>query len=231
MRRFFCDCCGKEITSKERQYSIVFYDRTEKTQQLELHLCEKDVKKVRQMRFSPMKNVRIRKIPKFYNIIEMHLNKQTSLYQVPEWNLDQIRSINHKDPRRLFTEDGRRYFTPEFILSRVDGSIEPERADERLMNYVYLLYCKQTADERLEYKTKWHNNRGFNKSDSKFMSGIAKYYFEHSHIQHPMSDKQLAEIRRRFTKYAEQVANILNEDEVLLASTDEVSLAKASEMI
>ena len=216
MQRFFCDCCGQEITSKERRYGIVFYNRKEKTQKLELHLCPTDIKKVRQMRFAPMKNVRVRTIPTFYNIIETYMDKSTSLYQIPEWNLDQIRSVCHKDPRKLFTEDGKRYYTPEYILSKVDGSIEPDKADESLMNYVYLLYCKQTSDERAEYRTKWHNNKGFNKSDSKFMSGMAKYYFDHHNEKNPMSEKQLAEIRRRFRKYVEQVANILNEEDLVL---------------
>lgn len=227
MRRFFCDCCGMEITAKERQYGIVFYDRTECTQKIELHLCEKDVKKVRQMRFAPMKNVRVRTIPKFYNIIETHMGRQVSLYQIPEWNLDQIRSVNHKDPKRLFTVDGKRYYTPEFILSRVDGSIEPEFADKQLMGYVFLLYCKQTGDERKDYTTKWHNNRGFNKPDAKFMSAMAKVYFDNSEKEHPLTEKQLEEVRRRFPKYAEQVADILNDEDVIIPGLETINLSKA----
>ena len=217
MRRFFCDCCGKEITNKELQYGVVFYNRTLKQQKLELHLCGTDIKKVRNMKFVPQKNCKIRKVPNFYNIIEMHLGLQKSLYQIPEWNLDQIRSINVKDPKKLFLENGKRYYTKEYILSLIDGSIhykwngyvwDKEKSDQKLMEFVQKLFNKQTDDEKNKYETKWRNNVGFNKPDAKFMSAMARLSFEGK----PLSDKQIEVTRARFIKYAEQVANLLNEE-------------------
>lgn len=210
MIRVFCDCCGKEITTKGKQYGIVFYDRKEKTQKIQLHLCEDDVKKVRNMKFVPMKNVRIRTVPKFFNIKETHLGKEKSLYVIPEWNLAQILSVKHIDNRNLFTEDGKRYYTPEYILSCVDGSIKSVTPDEKLMQFVQKLYEKQTDDEKAKYETKWHNNIGFNKSDAKFMSAMARESFAKGWKS--LSEKQLAEVRRRFTKYATQVSDLLNEE-------------------
>lgn len=208
MIRFFCDCCGKEITKKELQYGIVFYNRTTKHQKMELHLCLDDVKKVRNMKFVPEKNCRKRKVPDFYNIMEMHLGLQKSLYQVPEWNLDQIRSINVKDPKKLFLSNGKRYYTKEYILSLVDPAINHKNADYRLMEFVQKLFNKQTDDEKSKYETKWHNNVGFNKPDAKFMSAMARISFEGKEL----SPSQLDVTRKRFYKYAEQVANLINEE-------------------
>lgn len=208
MIRFFCDCCGKEITKKDLQYGIVFYNRTTKKQKIELHLCENDVKKVKNMKFVPQKNCRIRKIPSFYNIIETHMGFSKSLYQIPEWYLDQIRSINVKDPKKLFLSNGKRYYTKEYILSLIDPVVNPENADKRLLEFVQKLFNKQTDDEKSKYETKWHNNVGFNKPDAKFMSAMARISFEGKEL----SPAQLETTRKRFYKYAEQVANLLNDE-------------------
>ena len=210
MRRFFCDCCGMEITSKEKQYGVVFYNKSEKTSKTVLHLCGTDIKKVRNMKFVPMKKVRVRKIPTFYNVIESHLGKDKALYMIPEWSLDQILSVNHKDPRNLFTEDGKRYYTAEYIISTIDGSIDKEYATENLMKYVQLLFNRQTDDEKAKYETKHHNNVGFNKPDAKFMSAMARESFNKGWSS--LSDKQIEVVKDRFIKYAEQVANIMNEN-------------------
>ena len=207
MVRFFCDCCGKEITRKDLQYGIVFYNRTTKHQKLELHLCENDVKKVRNMKFVPEKNCRKRKIPDFYNVMEMHLGLQKSLYQIPEWNLDQIRSINIKDPKKLFLSNGKRYYTKEYILSLIDPAIN-KNADKALIEFVQKLFNKQTDDEKKKYETKYHNNVGFNKPDAKFMSAMARLTFEGKEL----SESQLEVTRKRFIKYAEQVANLINDE-------------------
>lgn len=207
MVRFFCDCCGKEIMKKELQYNIVFYNRTTKHQKTELHLCLDDVKKVRNMKFVPEKNCRKRKIPVFYNIIEMHLRLQKSLYQIPEWNLDQIRSINVKDPKKLFLSNGKRYYTKEYVLSLIDPAIN-KNADKALIEFVQKLFNKQTDDEKKKYETKYHNNVGFNKPDAKFMSAMARLTFEGKEL----SESQLEVTRKRFIKYAEQVANLINDE-------------------
>lgn len=210
MRRFFCDCCGKDITKKENRYNVALYDRTNKTTKTVLHLCAVDIKKVRNLKLIPQKNVRLRKTPNFYNVIESHLDKEKSLYILPSWNVDQLLSIDMKDPTKLKTEDGYVYYTKEYILSRVDGSYKPEDAHKHLIEWTQLLYNHQTEDEKKDYKTKHHNNRGFNKSDAKFMSAMAKVAFDKS--SDTLSEKQWAQLLKMFTKYAEQVANILNEE-------------------
>lgn len=208
MRRFFCDTCGKEITTEEKRYNIALFNRATKKQKTILHLCETDVKKVRNMKYIPKKNCRVRKIPTFYNVVESHCGKDKSLYIITDWNIDQLQSINTKDPTKLYLEDGRRYFTKEYVLALVDSkNIE---GDIHLMHYTQLLFKKQTNDEKAKYETKYHNNVGFNKSDAKFMSAMARESFNKG-IE-SLSANQIDTVRKRFTKYAEQVANILNGD-------------------
>ena len=210
MRRFFCKCCGKEITTSSKRYTIKFYDRKEKKTETIMHLCEDDIKKVRNMKFVPEKNVRIRTIPKFFNIIETHEGKEKSLYMIPEWNLKQIHSVAHADNKNLFLENGKRYWTPEYVISLVDGSIKSVTPNEKLMQFVQKLYEKQTEDEKAKYETKYHNNRGFNKPDAKFMSAMARVSFEKG--WQALSEEQINKVRKIFMKYAEQVADIMNEE-------------------
>lgn len=210
MRRFFCDCCGKDITVKANRYNVSLFNRTTKTSETKLHLCADDIKKVRNMKLVPMSNVRIRRIPEFYNVVVSHLNKSESVYILPEWNVTQLESLNRKDPTKLRTADGNIYYTKEYILSRVDGSVKPEQAKHRLIEWTQLLFKHQTEDEKKNYETKYHNNRGFNKPDAKFMSAMARVAFDRG--EDALSDKQIAQMYKMFTKYAEQVADILNEE-------------------
>ena len=214
IRRFFCDCCGKEITTEELRYNVAFYNKKEKKQKTMLHLCEIDMKKVRNMKFVPQKNVRLKKMPEFYNIVECHMGKEKSLYVVTAWNLDQILlTMDRKDPTKLFCENGKRYYTKEYVLGRIDGSIKPEEKDETLMKYVQLLFNKQTIEEKAKYETKFHNNVGFNKPDAKFLSAMARESFAKGYAS--LSPAQIDETKRRFKKYAEQVADLLNEEQEL----------------
>ena len=111
---------------------------------------------------------------------------------------------------KLRTADGDIYYTKEYILSRIDGSVKPEQAKHRLIEWTQLLFKQQTEDEKKSYETRYHNNRGFNKPDAQFMSAMAKVAFDKG--EDALSDKQVARMLKMFTKYAEQVANILNEE-------------------
>ncbi len=210
MRRFFCDTCGKDITDKVNRYNVAIYNRSVKTTETKLHLCADDIKKVRNMKLIPMANVRVRKSPDFYNVVESHLGKEHSLYILPEWNIKQLESLNKKDMTKLRTAEGNIYYTKEYILSRVDGSVKPEQAKHRLVEWTQLLFKHQTEDEKKNYETKYHNNRGFNKPDARFMSAMAKVAFDKG--EDALSDKQVDQMFKLFTKYAEQVADILNEE-------------------
>ena len=207
-KRIFCDCCGKELLQElDMNYNIIFYDRQEKTSKTVLRLCETDVKKVRTMKFVPQKNCRIRTLPKWYNVVEHNAGKQKSLFQVPEWNLDQILAINNSK-KTLFTVEGKVYYTKEYVLSLVDGSIKTKiDLDKWLINFNQGLYNMQTSDEKAKYATKWHNNVGYNKPDAQFMSAMARLSFEGKELSYD----QIATLRKKFKKYAEQVANIINE--------------------
>ena len=209
MRMFFCDCCGRDITDKEDRYAVALYNRAERKTQTILHLCNNDMKKVRNLKLVPMSNVRVRKIPSFYNVVENYQGKQISLFILPEWNITQLESLNKADRTKLRTKNGDIYYTKEYVISRVDGSFKPELAVHKLIEWTQLLFNQQTQDEKKSYETKHHNNRGFNKSDAKFMSAMARIAFDKG--EEALSEKQLAVMRYKFIKYAEQVANLLNE--------------------
>lgn len=210
VKHIFCDCCGQELMPElDMDYRVAFYDREERKQKTVLHLCEKDIKKVRYMKFVPQKNCRIRKVPKWYNVIEYNAGKQKSLFQIPEWNLDQILAINNAK-KTLFTIEGKVYYTKEHVLGLVDGSIKTKgkTPEQWLFEFVQKLYNRQTTDEKAKYETKWHNNVGFNKPDAQFMSAMARLTFEGKEL---VGD-QLPTLQKRFIKYAEQVANLVNEE-------------------
>jgi len=211
MRRFFCDCCGCEITDHANRYTICLIDKKSKKSKAVLHLCATDAKKVRQMKLVPMQNVRVRRFPKLYNVVEKHADRQKALYILPEWNVDQLKSLKRTDRTKLRTADGLIYYTKEYVLSRVDGSFKPEEARKKLIEWTQLLFNYQTEDEKKSYETKHHNNRGFNKPDAKFMSAMARVAFTQGY--ECLSEKQWQVIYKRFVKYAEQVANILNESQ------------------
>ena len=208
-RKVFCDCCGNELMlALNMDYNIAFYDRKEKKQKTVLHLCDKDVKKVRTMKFVPQTNCRIRKVPNWYNVIEYNAGKQKSLYQIPEWNLEQILAINNRK-KTLFTVEGKVYYTKEYVLSLLDGSKKTDfrTPDEWYIYFNQLVFNKQTSDEKSKYETKWHNNVGFNKPDAKLMSAMARLTFEGKEL----SEDQMQILRDRLPKYAEQIANLVNE--------------------
>jgi len=206
MRRFFCNCCGKEL-GDDNKHRVVLRDRMEKKDKTALYLCEKDVRLVEKMKFIPYTNVRERRIPKFFNVkVAYPGGKEKTLYVVPEWNIPQINALDKTDKTKLFTRDGHIYYTPEYVLMTIDRE---DIGTKKLLEWIRLLFTKQTDDEKKEYKTKWHNNQGFNKPDAQFMSAMARVSFDKS--DEALSEKQLEVVRKRFRKYAAQVADLLND--------------------
>lgn len=207
-RRMFCDCCGREITIDSERYNVILRDRAEKKDNKILQLCVDDVKTVRRMKFAPSKCVRVRKLPKFYNVKISHLGKEESIYVVPDYQAMQICNLKKIwSASKLIGSDGRQYFTKEYILYHIESGAD---ARKNLLEWNRLLFTKQTEDEKKEYKTKWHNNAGYNQSDAKFMSAMAKITFDKS--DDAITDAQYETLKKRFKKYAQQVADLLNEE-------------------
>ncbi len=206
-RRMFCDCCGREITTDSERYTVILRDRTEKKDKKILQLCADDIKLVRRMKFTPNKCVRSRKTPKFYTVKISHLGKEESIYIVPDYQAMQICNLKKIwAASKLIGSDGRQYFTKEYILYNIESGKD---ARKNLLAWNRLLFTKQTEDEKKEYKTKWHNNAGYNQADAKFMSAMAKITFDKS--DDALTDAQYETLKKRFVKYAQQVADLLNE--------------------
>lgn len=212
MRRFFCSCCGKEITDEYNRVVIRNKQGKSKDETI-LRLCEDDKKLVERIKLIPQKNVRIRTLPQWYNVKLVHCEKgskdvEKTLYMIPEWNLDQLYALSKADRTKLRTVNGDIFYTKELVLLKTAG--DDELSIKFLLKCLRLLYMKQTEDEKKEYKTKWHNNVGFQKADAKFLTIFAKITYDKS--DDALSPKQLEIVRKRFKKYAEQAANLLNEE-------------------
>lgn len=229
MRHYFCDCCGVEVTDKLDRHVIVAKNRKTKKSQQMLVLCPTDAKRLHQIKIPPQTNVRKQNAPAWYLLSEKkwtpvddELKRSTTgVFIVPIWNLEYITGTFKRDVQ-LRQKNGALYYTSELIARLVSGEyyktvkhlsdFEAEHnAIKVLLGFVHLLWRYQTDDERKTYETKYHNNRGFNKSDAKFMSAMARLYADNGYSVDMFSDKQIETIRKRFRKYQEQVSVIVNE--------------------
>ena len=70
------------------------------------------------------------------------------------------------------------------------------------------LYLRQTEDERKVEQTRHTNHRGFNSSDAKRLTSIAKWS-----QRGPLTSRQIALVRHRMQKYAAQITEIANQKE------------------
>jgi hypothetical protein len=206
--KYFCDHCGCEITTDSDRYNVIFRDRTEKTDKTEMHLCAADIKLVNKMKFAPCRATRSRKEPKWFNIKVAHLGKENTLYMIPDYQTVQVLNLKHEGLHKpLRKYNGMMYWTKEEVLYTINHT---ELAKTQLLAWNRMLFQKQTEDEKKDYETKHHNNVGFNKSDAKFMSAMAKITFDKS--DDAITDAQYETLKNRFTKYAQQVADLLNEE-------------------
>jgi hypothetical protein len=89
--------------------------------------------------------------------------------------------------------------------------------DERWVRRALIrLYERQTADEKMDERTKVHNKRGFQPTDAKWFSKLAE--FVKRNPGKPMSEKQLKIVWKPWRnepaicKYAGQIMKIIQED-------------------
>ena len=78
--------------------------------------------------------------------------------------------------------------------------------DAFLIRALNELYRRQTEDERRVERTRHFNNRGFNSSDAKRLTSIAKWS-----QRGPLTSRQIALVRHRMQKYAAQITEIANQ--------------------
>lgn len=78
--------------------------------------------------------------------------------------------------------------------------------DAFLIRALNELYLRQTEDERKVEQTRHTNHRGFNSSDAKRLTSIAKWSQRGS-----LTSRQIALVRHRMQKYAAQITEIANQ--------------------
>jgi phage terminase Nu1 subunit (DNA packaging protein) len=76
---------------------------------------------------------------------------------------------------------------------------------------VIVLYERQTQDEQKTGQTHVYNNRGFNSSDSRYMTWVAKWLLE-SKSNH-LNEKHKAKVAKSLPKYWGQILEIIKNNQ------------------
>jgi hypothetical protein len=66
---------------------------------------------------------------------------------------------------------------------------------------VLVLFDRQTEDEKTQQGTRWENGRGFNKSDSNYLTYISKYLLSGRHL----TGVHLEKVSSKLPKYWRQI--------------------------
>lgn len=76
---------------------------------------------------------------------------------------------------------------------------------------VIVLYKRQTEDEQKSGQTQVYNNRGFNSSDSRYMTWVAKWLLQDSgnHLNQKHQDK----VAKSLPKYWGQILELIKENQ------------------
>ena len=86
-------------------------------------------------------------------------------------------------------------YTKDFIREKLSTDAKwIERA-------VLVLFARQTDDEQAHQLTRWENGRGFNSSDSRYLTYIAKYLLGGRHL----SGRHLEKVASKMPKYWRQI--------------------------
>jgi len=85
-----------------------------------------------------------------------------------------------------------------------------KRSDKAVKHAILCLYSRQTEEERCASNTLSQNNKGFNAFDAPFLSGIAQQLKKSDYL----SPKLISICRRRIMKYAGQLTQVANNNEI-----------------
>ena len=86
-------------------------------------------------------------------------------------------------------------YTKEFIQEKLSTDL---RWIER---GVLVLFGRQTEDEKSSQVTRWENGRGFNSSDSRYLTYVSKYLMGGRHL----SGRHLEKVSLKLPKYWRQI--------------------------
>lgn len=86
-------------------------------------------------------------------------------------------------------------YTKEFIQAKLSNDVRwIERA-------VLVLFSRQTDDEQTNKVTRWENGRGFNSSDSRYLTYVSNYLLGGRHL----SGRHLEKVSAKMPKYWRQI--------------------------
>ena len=86
-------------------------------------------------------------------------------------------------------------YTKEFIQAKLSNDVRwIERA-------VLVLFERQTDDEQTNKVTRWENGRGFNSSDSRYLTYVSNYLLGGRHL----SGRHLEKVAAKMPKYWRQI--------------------------
>jgi len=212
MRKQFCSYCGRQLVDG---YTISTKSMEKGSKQLTaMHLCAGHFRTLERLKFCPVFKF-TRKMKKWPLCKVMYSTKvdgkrvKRLLYTIPSWNLKEVMELNKESPvQKRFTSDGTvRIWTEEQVRSQIESS------NQFAIRCTQLLYAKQTEVEKKDYKTKFSNGNGFNKSDAKFGSAMARKAFDKGNDS--LTEVQLVALRKLLSKYCNQLTQLLFEDDCL----------------
>lgn len=121
-------------------------------------------------------------------------NEEHGWITIPEFYKDiyLVDAQKSEPARRVWTEDEIRHLVAT--------------NDKVLVGALMKLYAEQTSDEQANGETRHHNGRGFNGTDSKFLSSVAEFYKKRGFL----TDKQKHCVRRKLAKYNKQLTRLAN---------------------
>lgn len=210
MKKQYCSYCGTELV---QGHAIIVRKVGKGEKQFTmLHLCDGHFKSLARKKFSaPYKLTKKMRTAPWYTITNSIIiagkRRRNLLYTIPAWNLPAIREFDHSSPmQKLFDTEGNRVWTDEQVRATLHGN------KNFVIHCAQLLYAQQTTDEKKDYKTKYANGNGFNQSDAKFGSAMAKLAFDKGNDS--LSELQVVALERILNKYANQLAQLLYHEEV-----------------
>ena len=128
--------------------------------------------------------------------IDYHMSGREFENNLKKWLADRNVTIAEPAPEK----PARRVWTEDEIRTLVATN------DKVLYGALLKLYAEQTSDEQANGETRHHNGRGFNGTDSRFLSSVAEYLKKRGFL----TDKQKYCVRRKLVKYNKQLTRLAN---------------------
>ncbi len=149
----------------------------------------------------PMPYIKTKRVY-LYRVFSKHMRsrKTETFYTLLKTQLEELESMFSTDKSDLHDRDGNHIWSVYEVRSCMEND------DKFLFERLHDLISFQTLDERDAYETKYANNVGCNKPDSKFLTAMDKLLAEGKEL----TPKQIESVRARMSKYVRQLTTYIN---------------------